>query len=119
MIATFRTGLEAYGKQRRGVIMGTIAQRAKGMAEQAAGRILQGVGKVFGSEKLQAEGKAEELKGETREEAAKARARTKATAEEAAGAVKKGVGTVLGNARMEAEGAALKEKGEGQHKSNE
>lgn len=99
--------------------MGTVAERGKGMAEQVGGKIEQGVGKVVGSEKMQAEGKTTELKGEAREEAAKAAARTKATAEEAGGAIEKGIGTVVGSEKMKAEGAAKQEKGEARHKANE
>ncbi|MBN9161307.1 MAG: general stress protein CsbD [Myxococcales bacterium 68-20] len=99
--------------------MGTVAERGKGMAEQVGGKIEQGVGKVVGSDKMQAEGKTAELKGEAREEAAKAAERTKATAQEAGGAIEKGVGTIVGSEKMQAEGAAKQETGEARHKANQ
>lgn len=44
--------------------MSSTTDKIKGYANEAAGNIKQGVGKVVGSEKLQAEGAAQELKGE-------------------------------------------------------
>ncbi|MCE4226598.1 CsbD family protein [Methylobacterium sp. C25] len=44
--------------------MSSTTDKIKGLANEAAGNVKQGVGKVTGSEKLQAEGKAQELKGE-------------------------------------------------------
>jgi uncharacterized protein YjbJ (UPF0337 family) len=44
--------------------MGSTKDKITGMANEAAGNIKQGVGKVVGSEKLQAEGKIQEIKGE-------------------------------------------------------
>lgn len=44
--------------------MGSAADKTKGMANEAVGNIKQGVGKAVGSEKMRAEGAAQELKGE-------------------------------------------------------
>lgn len=44
--------------------MGITADKAKGYANEAAGNVKQGVGKAVGSEKMEAEGKLQELKGE-------------------------------------------------------
>jgi uncharacterized protein YjbJ (UPF0337 family) len=44
--------------------MGSMGDKIKGTANEAVGNVKQGVGKVVGSEKLQAEGKAQEIKGE-------------------------------------------------------
>lgn len=44
--------------------MSSTTDKIKGYANEAAGNIKQGVGKVVGSERLQAEGAAQELKGE-------------------------------------------------------
>ena len=63
--------------------MGSTADKASGLANEAMGKLKQGVGKVTGSEKLQAEGLAQEAKGE----AQKAVGDTKA-------AVKSGMDTV-------------------------
>lgn len=44
--------------------MGSTTDKVAGYANEAAGNVKQGVGKVVGSEKLQAEGTLQELKGE-------------------------------------------------------
>ncbi|WP_421698631.1 CsbD family protein [Ancylobacter sp.] len=47
--------------------MGSTMDKAKGMGNEAIGNVKQGVGKVTGSERLQAEGKVQELKGEAQQ----------------------------------------------------
>lgn len=98
--------------------MGSATNRGEGVAEQVGGKIKQGVGKVIGNEQMQAEGKAKELKGEAREESAKAGERTKGALEKAAGAVKNRVGAVIDNEQMQAEGKAKELKGEARQKVN-
>ncbi|HVH46478.1 MAG TPA: CsbD family protein [Labilithrix sp.] len=98
--------------------MGNAANRGEGIAEQVGGKIKQGVGKVIGNEQMQAEGKAKELKGEAREESAKAAERTKGKVEEVAGAIKNRVGAVIDNEQMQAEGKAKELKGEARQKAN-
>ncbi|MGQ0456638.1 MAG: CsbD family protein [Hyphomicrobium sp.] len=44
--------------------MSSTTDKIKGYANDAAGNVKQAVGKAVGSEKLQAEGAAQELKGE-------------------------------------------------------
>ncbi|MBK4990114.1 CsbD family protein [Pseudomonas sp. S36] len=44
--------------------MSGTGDKAKGLANEAVGNIKQGVGKVTGNDKLRAEGKAQEIKGE-------------------------------------------------------
>ncbi|MBJ9977133.1 CsbD family protein [Pseudomonas sp. S75] len=51
--------------------MSGTKDKAKGLANEAAGNIKQGVGKVTGSDKLKAEGKAQELKGEAQQKVGK------------------------------------------------
>jgi uncharacterized protein YjbJ (UPF0337 family) len=99
--------------------MGNAANRGEGIAEQVGGKIKQGVGKVIGNEQMEAEGKAKELKGEAREEAAKGAERTKGKVEEVKGAVKNRVGAVIDNEQMQAEGKAEELKGEARQKANE
>lgn len=43
--------------------MSSTGDKMKGLANEAAGNVKQGVGKATGNEKLQAEGKGQELKG--------------------------------------------------------
>ncbi|WP_110948019.1 CsbD family protein [Pseudomonas bohemica] len=44
--------------------MSSTGDKIKGTANEAAGNIKQGVGKVTGDDKLRAEGKAQEVKGD-------------------------------------------------------
>lgn len=53
--------------------MGSTTDKIKGYANEAAGNVKQGVGKAVGSEKLQAEGALQELKGEAQVAVGKAK----------------------------------------------
>jgi uncharacterized protein YjbJ (UPF0337 family) len=44
--------------------MGEFTENAKGMTNEAVGNTKQGIGKLTGDEKLRAEGKLQEVKGE-------------------------------------------------------
>ena len=44
--------------------MSSTTDKIKGVANEAAGNVKQGVGKATGDEQMQAEGKAQEVKGE-------------------------------------------------------
>jgi uncharacterized protein YjbJ (UPF0337 family) len=57
--------------------MGSTADKTKGMANEAAGKMKQGVGKAVGSEKMRAEGTAQELKGEGQQAVGKTKATIK------------------------------------------
>ncbi|HPG89137.1 MAG TPA: CsbD family protein, partial [Hyphomicrobium sp.] len=59
--------------------MSSTSDKIKGYANEAAGKVKQGVGRVVGSEKLEAEGLAQEAKGD----AQKAVGRVKDAANEA------------------------------------
>ncbi|WP_430911297.1 CsbD family protein [Methylobacterium sp. sgz302541] len=47
--------------------MSSTTDRIKGLANEAAGTLKQGVGKATGNTRLQAEGKVQELKGEAQQ----------------------------------------------------
>ena len=51
--------------------MSSTTDKIKGLANEAAGNVKQGVGNVTGDTKLQAEGKAQELKGDAQQAAGK------------------------------------------------
>jgi uncharacterized protein YjbJ (UPF0337 family) len=72
--------------------------------DELKGNLKEGVGKVTGNERLEAEGEAEA-------DVAKARRETKGAAREAAGSVKEGVGKLVDNERLEAEGKADRLRG--------
>ena len=67
--------------------MGSTTDKIKGMTNEAVGNVKQGVGKLVGSEKLQAEGKAQEQKGEGQQAIGKAKDAVKDGVDKAAGAV--------------------------------
>lgn len=99
--------------------MSNESKRAEGAAEKLGGKLKQGLGKLVGSDKMQAEGLAKEKQGEAKEEAAKAAERTKGKVQEIVGAVKNRVGAVIDNEQMEAEGRAKELEGEARQKANE
>lgn len=57
--------------------MGSTADKASGVANDAIGNVKQGIGKAIGSEKLQAEGLAQEAKGEAQKAVGDAKAAVK------------------------------------------
>jgi len=67
--------------------MGSTSDKVKGMANEATGNVKQGVGKMVGSEKMQAEGKVQELKGEGQQAMGKAKDAVKDAADKANDAV--------------------------------
>jgi uncharacterized protein YjbJ (UPF0337 family) len=97
--------------------MGTVAQRCEGMAEKITGKIKHAIGRILGSEKIEAEGKAKELQGEAREEAVKTSERVKGKGEEVAGAAKERVGAAIDSERTQAEGKATELQGEARQKA--
>ncbi|MEK1837800.1 MULTISPECIES: CsbD family protein [Pseudomonas] len=53
--------------------MSSTGDKVKGMANEAAGNVKQGVGKATGNERLRSEGVAQERKGETQQAIGKAK----------------------------------------------
>lgn len=53
--------------------MGSTSDKVKGMANEAAGNVKQGVGKATNNPNLQAEGRAQERKGEAQQAIGKAK----------------------------------------------
>jgi uncharacterized protein YjbJ (UPF0337 family) len=98
--------------------MSTASKRGEGAAEKLGGKVKAAVGSVLGNEQMEAEGRAKELKGEAKEESAKAAERSKGKLEEVAGAVKNRVGAVIDNEQMQAEGKLKELKGEARQKAN-
>jgi uncharacterized protein YjbJ (UPF0337 family) len=99
--------------------MSNASKRGEGAAEELGGKIKGAVGKLVGNEQMEAEGKVQELKGEGKQEAAKAGERTKGKVEEVVGAVKNRVGAVVGDEELQAEGRVGELKGEARQKANE
>jgi uncharacterized protein YjbJ (UPF0337 family) len=93
--------------------MGAESMKAKGQGflEQIGGRIKQALGEMFGKEKMEAKGRAEELHGHEEVERGETAERREGTMQEAAGAVKKTIGETLESERMAAEGRAKEVEG--------
>ena len=53
--------------------MSSTGDKVKGMANEAAGNVKQGVGKATGNERLRSEGVAQERKGEAQQAVGKAK----------------------------------------------
>ncbi|MBV9788422.1 MAG: CsbD family protein [Chloroflexi bacterium] len=94
-------------------------ERAKGKLDEVVGNVKQGLGNLTGNERLEAEGRAQELGGESRQDAAKTVGTVKGMAEEAKGNLKQGVGELFDNEQMQAEGKAEELKGEGRQRFNQ
>lgn len=99
--------------------MGNTGDKIKGHAEELAGKVKKNVGDAIDNEQMQAEGKAQEMKGHARHEAAEGAERAKGAGEELKGNIKQGVGDMLGNEQMQAEGKAEELKGEARQKANQ
>jgi uncharacterized protein YjbJ (UPF0337 family) len=98
--------------------MSNASERGEAAAEKLGGKIKGAVGKVIGNQQMEAEGKAKELQGETREEIAKGKERVKGAVEEVAGAIKNRVGHVIDNEQMIVEGKAKELQGAARQKAN-
>ena len=115
--------------------MAGMSDKIKGLGNEAAGNVKQGVGKVIGSDKMQAEGALQETKreaqraiGDTKETVADGydAATRSSTADTIAGNVNAGIGKVkqavgraVGSPKVEADGLAQESKGEAQKVSGD
>jgi uncharacterized protein YjbJ (UPF0337 family) len=70
-------------------IMGSTADKASGLANEAAGKAKQSIGNVVGSDKLKTEGAAQELKGDAQKATGDAKAAVKDAANKTANAINK------------------------------
>jgi uncharacterized protein YjbJ (UPF0337 family) len=102
----------------RSLTMSNQSEKSEGVAEKIGGKIKKGIGAVIGDDQMRAEGKAKELRGEARVEAAKSAERGKGAVEEAVGAVKNRIGQVIDNDRMAAGGKAKELKGQARQATN-
>jgi uncharacterized protein YjbJ (UPF0337 family) len=93
-------------------------ERAKGKLDEVVGNVKQGLGNMTGNERLEAEGRAQELGGESRQDAAKTVGAVKGMAEELKGNVKQGLGNMTDDERLQAEGRADELGGEAKQRFN-
>jgi uncharacterized protein YjbJ (UPF0337 family) len=54
-------------------VMGSVTDKAKGLANQAGGKLKEGVGKAIGNEQMQAEGLAQQVKGKVQQKVGEAK----------------------------------------------
>jgi uncharacterized protein YjbJ (UPF0337 family) len=99
-------------------IMSNGTERTKGKVEEIKGAVQEGVGDLIGNEQMEAEGHATKVKGQVRQDVAKAEETVKGMGEELEGKVKGVVGSVIGNEQMEAEGKVKELQGKGRQKAN-
>lgn len=69
--------------------MSSTSDKVAGLANEAAGKIKQGVGHVTGDEKMKADGKAQELKGDAQKTAGDVKGAVKNAADDVAHAAHK------------------------------
>jgi uncharacterized protein YjbJ (UPF0337 family) len=94
-------------------------KRVKGAVKEAVGTAEKTAGRLTGSERLQAKGRARELDGRAEQESAKTRERVKGKVEEVAGKVQKTAGDVVGDDETQAKGKLREVKGQVRQKANE
>lgn len=98
--------------------MGNIDRKNEGKMEEIGGKIKGAVGNLVGSERMRAEGEAQELRGKERKETAKAAERTEGAVQEIGGKIKNRVGALLGDRRTQAEGRVSEVEGERRQQEN-
>jgi uncharacterized protein YjbJ (UPF0337 family) len=67
--------------------MSSTADKASGLANEVVGKAKQGIGNVVGSDKLKAEGAAQELKGDAQKATGDAKAAVKNAADKTAATI--------------------------------
>jgi uncharacterized protein YjbJ (UPF0337 family) len=99
--------------------MDEFKERAKGAAERAKGKIKEQAGDALDDERMEAEGRREQIRGEDRGDMARSTGRLKGSLEETKGSLKSGVGDVTDDESLEAEGELERAKGRARRKLNE
>ena len=98
--------------------MGHTDDKLKGAANEAMGNLKQGVGDLTDNERLQAEGRAQELKGEGQQRAAEAAQHAEGVLDETSGNIKQGIGKAFDDEQLQAEGKAQELKGEAKQRTS-
>ena len=94
-------------------------ERGKGKLEEVGGSIREAVGAATGNERMEAEGSADRLEGQGRQEVAKGVGEVKGAAEEVKGSVKQAWGSLTGDDSTHAEGHVDELKGDVRQKLNQ
>ena len=91
--------------------MGNMKNRVQGKAEEIAGAAKKTVGHAVGDREMEANGAALQVKGEVRQEVAKAAERLKGAVESGVGATQAAVGEAIGDDHLHAKGKVTQWKG--------
>jgi uncharacterized protein YjbJ (UPF0337 family) len=91
--------------------MGNAKKRGAGATKEVGGRVKKNVGRLIGSERMEAEGRAQELAGRDQKESAKRAERVKGEIEEKTGALQRSAGELLDDEEVEARGRIRETRG--------
>jgi len=94
-------------------------QRGRGLAKEYAGKVQKRAGRLLGSERTEADGRALELAGRSERTRAEAKERAKGRIQEVAGRVQEKVGRTIGDDETEVKGTLRRAKGRIRRKANE
>ena len=98
--------------------MSNASKRAAGTAKELHGKVQKSVGKLVGSERLEAEGRVRELAGRAEKESAKGRERIKGAIEQVTGRVESAVGELVDDPETRVRGQLRKAKGKARQATN-
>ncbi|MBC8160851.1 MAG: CsbD family protein [Roseiflexaceae bacterium] len=98
--------------------MDSNAEKLKGTGDEIAGKIKRGVGDLADDPQMEADGAAQEAKGQGRREAAQASERVRGAGEQVVGGIKKAAGGLVDDHQLEAEGEAERLKGKAREQTN-
>lgn len=115
LLAIVRT----FAGRRKDLAMGSGNERVKGKFEEVKGAVKERVGDLIDNDRMEAEGHADKVKGQARQNVAKTSERVRGMGEELRGKVKGTVGDLIGNEQMELEGKVDELKGKGRQKANQ
>jgi len=93
--------------------------KSSGYSDEVAGKAKENLGWATGNQAMEAEGKAQYVKGVGEVEACKFQERATGTGEQASGTLKETAGKAIGNDQMEVEGRGTKLKGDTRKAANQ
>ena len=98
--------------------MSNASKRAAATSKELQGKVQKNVGKLVGSERLEAKGRVRELTGRAQKESAKGKERVKGAIEEVTGRIQSAVGDLVDAPKTQARGLLRKVKGKARQATN-
>jgi uncharacterized protein YjbJ (UPF0337 family) len=95
-----------------------VQHKYQGTLEALAGRIKRAFGSLIGQERMEAEGRAQELRGQKKTERAEAGERIEGKVEQSAGKAKQATGDIVDDEKLRAEGRAKEVEGRERNELN-